>query len=177
MKKTIAIITTVLVMVCLSTVNAHADRKTMEGFMIGTGVAILGAAIINAMHDDSSTSVTYHYQQHYSNPPQHRYRHQGGHHPKMNHHGRHHHKMRRHDKRRHKMKHHGKHHRRHHHKQCNSRPGGYWEVKKRWMAPVYETRWNPGHYNRRGVWVEGRHVKIMVADGYWEKVKIWVSRH
>lgn len=171
MKKTIAITTTVLVMVCLSTVNAHADRKTMEGFMIGTGVAILGAAIINAIHDDSPPSMTYHRPHH--RPPHYN----PGHHPKYNHQGGRHHKMKHHDKQRHKMKHHGRHHRKHGHKQCNTRPGGYWDVKKRWVAPIYETRWNPGHYNRRGVWVEGRHMRFMVADGYWKEVRIWVSRH
>ena len=52
MKQIITITTAVILLICFSTVQAHADRKTMEGFMLGTGVAILGAAIISGINND-----------------------------------------------------------------------------------------------------------------------------
>ena len=87
MKKIIAITTTVLLLFCFSTVSAHADRKTMEGFMIGTGVAILGAAIIHGIHNDSR----YYYDRSYSSHNRHyhaEYRrgHKNRHHRKYKHH-------------------------------------------------------------------------------------------
>ena len=53
-------------------------------------------------------------------------------------------------------------------------PAGHWEIERIWVEPVYETRWNPGHYNRKGYWVNGRHEKFRVQDGYWEKRRVWV---
>lgn len=54
------------------------------------------------------------------------------------------------------------------------RPAGRWEIERIWMEPVYETRWNPGHYNRKGHWVSGRHEKFRIQDGYWEERRVWV---
>lgn len=62
MQKIIAITTTVLLLICFSTLSAQADRKTMEGFILGTGVTILGTAIINGINKNSSP----HYAQHYN---------------------------------------------------------------------------------------------------------------
>ncbi len=84
MKKLITMMTTVLFLICFSTVSARADRKTMEGFMLGTGVAILGAAIINSMNDNDRP----HYSRHHSPPPQVYIEYRDGHHDR--HHGRHH---------------------------------------------------------------------------------------
>jgi hypothetical protein len=42
-----------------------------------------------------------------------------------------------------------------------------WEIQRIWVEPVFETRWHPGHHNRKGHWVGGRHEKIKVRDGYW----------
>lgn len=53
-------------------------------------------------------------------------------------------------------------------------PAGRWEIERIWVEPAYETRWNPGHYNRKGYWVNGRHEKFKVQDGYWEKRRVWV---
>ena len=66
MNKIITITTTVLFLICFSMVPARADRKTMEGFMLGTGVAILGAAIINGMHDNDRPRYS---NRHHSPPP------------------------------------------------------------------------------------------------------------
>ena len=144
MQKIIAITTAVLLLICFSTVSAHADRKTMEGIMIGTGVAILGAAIINGINQDSrprySSSHSRHSRYYYAG---HRHDYRNKHHRKYRHH---------------------------------NRPRGYWEIERIWIEPVYEKKWNPGHYNRRGDWINGRLEKFMIKDGHWQEEKIWV-RH
>ena len=53
---------------------------------------------------------------------------------------------------------------------------GHWEIRKTWVAPVYERVWNPGHYNRKGRWVKGGYIRIEVEPGYWEKERVWVAR-
>jgi len=141
MQKTISIIAAVLILVCFSTVSAHADRKTMEGFMLGTGVAILGAAIIHGINKDSHPQYVSSYSTHNGhNYAKHRYRHKN----------------------------------KHHRKYCHHRPRGHWEIEKRWIEPVYETKWNPGHYNRRGEWIDGRYEKFIVTRGCWQEDKVWV---
>ncbi|NOX35882.1 MAG: hypothetical protein GXP56_19500 [Deltaproteobacteria bacterium] len=135
MKKIIAITTTVILFVCLSTVSASAGaarRHTIEGFMLGTGVAILGAAIINGINKNSNRE-NYRYAE---------------------------------IQRDHYNRRHARH--RYH------RPSGYWEIERIWVEPVYETKWNPAHYDRRGDWVSGRNEKFLVKDGYWQEEKVWV---
>ncbi len=145
MKKIIAIITTATIVICFSTVNAYADRKTMEGILIGAGVTILGAAIISEMNNGHrTTGHTSSYSRHHS-PPSSRVYVSSSRHKKFKHHKRHSHRSR-----------------------------GHWEVEKQWVEPVYERKWNPAHYNRRGEWVDGRFEKFMVQDGYWQEDKIWV---
>lgn len=39
-----------------------------------------------------------------------------------------------------------------------------------WIEPRYDDRWNPGHYNRRGRWVKGRHERVVVRQGFWKKM-------
>lgn len=146
MKKIIAITTVVLLSVCLSTTSALAGaarRHTIEGFMIGTGVAILGSAIINGINRDSRPQYTQRYSRHGE------YRHSG-----------------------YRNRHRNNYPRRFRHQ----KHGGYWEVQRIWIDPVYEKKWNPGHYNRHGEWVNGRHEKFLIANGYWQKEKLWV-RH
>ena len=46
------------------------------------------------------------------------------------------------------------------------------KIERIWVAPVYETRWNPGHYNRKGHWVGGRYETFKVRDGYWEERRV-----
>ena len=136
MKKIIAITTSVLVLTFFSTVSAHADRKTVEGFMLGTGVAILSAAIFNGIH---KTSPHQYIQKHSRSD---KYRHAGNRYDRRN------------------FRHQG--------------PRGYWQIERIWIDPVYEKKWNPAHYNRRGEWVNGRHEKFLVQNGYWQEEKIWV---
>jgi len=141
MQKTISIITAALILVCFSTVSAHADRKTMEGFMLGTGVAILGAAIIHGINKDSHPQYASSYSTHNDhNYAKHRYGHKN----------------------------------KHHRKYCQHRPRGHWEIEKRWIEPVYEIKWNPGHYNRRGEWIDGRDERFIVTKGCWQEDKVWV---
>lgn len=141
MKKIIAITTAVLVCTFFSTASAHADRKTVEGFMLGTGIAILGAAIFNGIHKDS--------------PPQYA--------PDHSRHDKNRHAGYRYDNRR-------KHHREYRHQG----PRGYWKIERIWVDPVYEKRWNPGHYNPNGEWINGRYQRFMVQDGFWQEEKTWV---
>jgi len=146
MKKIIAITIVVLLSVCLSTTSALAGaarRHTIEGFMIGTGVAILGSAIINGINRDSRPQYTQRYSRHDE------YRDSGYRNRHRNNYPR---------------------------KYRQPNHGGYWEVQKIWIDPVYEKKWNPGHYNRHGKWVYGRHEKFLIANGYWQKEKLWV-RH
>ncbi len=142
MKKTISITVSVLMLICLSTVSAHADRKTMEGFLIGTGVAILGTAIYQGMKQNSSPQPQYSGNHHHDDE----YQYAGY---------------------RHGRKH--KHFRKHHH-----RPRGHWEIERIWIEPVYEKKWNPGHYNRHGDWVSGRYERFIVQEGYYKEEKVWV---
>jgi len=152
MNKIITIITTVLFLVCFSAVPARADRKTMEGFMLGTGVAILGAAIINGMNDNDGPR----YSRHHSPPPPDVYHieFRGGHDGRYD---------RRHDRR---------HDRRDHH----YGPDGRWEMVRVWVEPVYERRWNPAHYNHRGEWVDGRYESFQITGGYYQDQRVWVGR-
>ncbi len=54
---------------------------------------------------------------------------------------------------------------------------GHWEVKRRWVEPEYEERWNPGHYSKKGKWKRGRYQQFVVREGYWVEKKVWVCRY
>jgi len=142
MKKLITILTVVVLVTGLTAASSYAGaarRHTIEGIMIGTGVAILGAAIYNGMNND---------RRHTTYAPAYDYNYKPRHHKRRHHHRRH--------------VHHG--------------PWGHWEIEKYWVEPIYETRWNPGHYNRHGDWITGQYQKFCVRQGYWDKRKVWV-RH
>jgi hypothetical protein len=49
-------------------------------------------------------------------------------------------------------------------------------VRKEWVQPTYKRVWNPGHYARRGEWIEGQWIEIVDRPGYWTEVRVWVSR-
>lgn len=132
MKKTISIAAASFLILGLSTSFAQAGaarRHTIEGFLLGTGVTLLGTAIVQSMNRPAPVRID-------TSPPHHEYRHTAKKYRK-----------------------------------------GHLEVRKIWVDPVYETRWNPGHYNKRGHWVSGRHQEFLVAEGYWEKVRVWVRPH
>ena len=144
MKKTLTTITIAVLAIMFTTAPARADRKTMEGFLLGTGVTLLGAAIIHEINRDDKPAyqaAVYNSRQSCDRPVY---------------------------KKHHPGKHRGwkkKHHR---------GPRGHWEVDRVWIDPVYERKWNPGHYNRRGEWVNGRYEKFKVASGYWKEERSWV---
>jgi len=121
--------------------NQKILLRIMRQSTIGTGVAILGAAIINGINHDSRPS----YNRHYSRHSRHHY---AGYRQEYKN--------------------------RHHKKYKSHRPGGYWEVERIWVEPVYEKKWNPGHYNRRGNWISGRYENFLVQDGYFQEEKVWV---
>lgn len=54
----------------------------------------------------------------------------------------------------------------------DKRAAGHWRIERIWVGPVYDTRWNPGHYNRKGHWVGGRYETFKVRDGYWEERRV-----
>ena len=144
MKKIISITASALLLICFSTLSAHAGaarRHTIEGFMLGTGVAILTAAIFNGTHQQPRPAYTGNNNSQDSGCyPEYRYSYKTKPHRKYRHHG----------------------------------PRGHWEVDRIWVEPVYETKWNPGHYNRGGDWVSGRQERFLVKDGYWQEEKVWV---
>ncbi len=150
MKELITMTTTVLFLICFSTASARADRKTMEGFMLGTGVAILGAAIINGMNDNDRPR----YSRHHSPPPEVYIEYRGGYNDRRG-------------DRHHEDRHWGHHY---------DRPNGHWEIVRVWVEPVCERRWNPAHYNHRGEWVEGRYENFEISGGYYQDQKVWVGR-
>lgn len=52
---------------------------------------------------------------------------------------------------------------------------GHWEWQKTWVAPTYESVWNPGHYDRRGRWVQGHWIEVKTSDGYWTQERVWIA--
>lgn len=135
MKILMSMMTAVVMLICLSTAPAHADRKTMEGVLLGVGAAVLGTAIYQGLNQSSGYRAP---RQHHVTPVYGR----GS--------------------------------------QCRNdprharQPVERWEIQRIWVDPVYETRWNPGHYNRKGHWVSGRYETFQVQDGYWEQRRVRV---
>ena len=135
MNRHISLTTIAILFLIFSTNPAHAGaarRHTIEGFILGTGVTLLGTAIIQNMNKPSVV-----YKDHGSTNR---------------------HRPARYDKKRHDR--YGK--------------KGHWKTREMWVPGEYETRWNPGHYNRKGQWKGGRHEEFMTAQGYWTKQRIWV---
>ncbi|MCF6246418.1 MAG: hypothetical protein L3J69_03555 [Desulfobacula sp.] len=145
MKQIIAITTGLLMIMGIISVSAaHAGaarRHTIEGFVLGTGVALLGTAIFQEMNKDAAPRPAYtrHWPDRYEEEgfKQYKYR---------------------------------------HHRKYAERTRGHWESERVWIAPVYEKRWNPGHYNRTGTWMSGRYENFVIEQGHWAKNKVWV-RH
>jgi hypothetical protein len=123
-------------------------KKHLEGVLIASNPAILGAAIINQLHNDLPRIHVY--------EPRHdnkRYR-------------------------RHYRRHNSRNHYRYssnRHRYMESE--GHWRIKRRWIPEEYEERWNPGHYNKRGRWVPGRYKRFVVREGYWVEKRIWISHY
>jgi hypothetical protein len=56
MKTLISITTAVVMLICLSSAPARADRKTTEGFLLGVGAVVLGTAIYQGLNQSSGYS-------------------------------------------------------------------------------------------------------------------------
>lgn len=54
---------------------------------------------------------------------------------------------------------------------------GHWEWQKTWVPPTYEKVWNPGHYNRKGGWIQGHWVEVKTAEGHWIKERVWIAHN
>ncbi len=63
----------------------------------------------------------------------------------------------------------------HRHRGPVHKASGYWKTEKIWLPGETETRWNPGHYNEDGRWIEGRYQEFEISGGHWETRKVWVS--
>ena len=147
MKKIITITTLVILLACFSTVSAHAGSARRHTL---EGVMIgNGAAILGAaIISEIDRDSKPHYAENYGKP------------------GKNHHAAYRYDQNKRGYK-----------NFKHSRPRGHWIVEKIWIDPVYRTKWNPGHYNRKGKWVRGRYENFLVKKGYYQKEKMWVRRH
>ncbi|WP_153307449.1 hypothetical protein [Desulfospira joergensenii] len=135
--KKFTIMTIALVIISLvwgSAAHAGAARRhTIEGFMLGTGAAILGTIIYKGMNREPERAA-WNSRRHHRHAP---------------------------------------------YRSCRKGPGhnrGHWETGRIWIEPVYQVRWNPGHYTPRGRWVSGRNEKFIVQEGYWQEKRVWV-RH
>lgn len=77
MKKFIIAITAVIFIISVSAVSASAGSKKhhLEGFIIGTGVAILGAALINELNNDRPRVVIHEPAPHWKHHKRHHRKH------------------------------------------------------------------------------------------------------
>ena len=151
MKKTIITILAITFIIGVTTASSQAGsskRDRLKGFIIGSHVGFLGATIINQIHHDRQKA--------YAPEPRHNRK----------------------DKKHYRSSHNRKdkqHYRSSHRRQYRSI--GHWEMKRKWVSEQYEERWNPGHYNKKGVWKSGRYQRIVVREGYWKEKRIWVARY
>lgn len=144
----------ILVFLCSQASAGSSSRRRLEGFLIGSGVTILGAAMFGLLKNDAPPDKDeyrqnpgrHHGEKRFANerlssfytPPRpvHRNRPEpvyAGYYtaPPVNDHRR--------------------------------------QKKRIWVDPVYEEIAVPGYYNKRQQWVEGYHEKIIVKQGYWKK--------
>ncbi len=150
MKKITALTLTLILIACFSTPSADAGaarRHTIEGFILGTGAVIIGTAIIHGLNKDQQPSLNRQPSRKYK--PSHNYS-----------------RQRKHQSYRHHRRY-AKH---------SAPPRGHWKIREVWIADKYKERWNPGHYNPRGTWVEGRYTDFLVRKGHWQTQKIWIPR-
>ena len=153
MKKWMILLLVPLIMMPLTVSRSHADPRhdqLIKGMIIGTGAALLGAALIQEIHHDGRNRLPargysghpgrYPGEPHHRNkgPSPHEYRRGMGHY-----HG--------------GPPHMGK----------NAFP--FMTV---WVPPLFDTQWVPGHVNRRGFWVKGHYKKNLVRKGYWDKRRV-----
>ena len=159
MKK--SIITTLMAIALLMQIGtapaAHAgkkERRLLQGAIIGTGAVILGTAIASGLNDHDNRNGVYKRPGHHHSPKEYVQPYRKPHWKDREGHQR----------------------RPHHIEPINHPKRGHWRINKVWIEPKYAKRWNPGHYNKRGHWVDGKYQNIIVCEGHWEKKRVWVSR-
>ena len=59
-------------------------------------------------------------------------------------------------------------------KQIKHHRHGHWKIQQIWIEPVYEEKWNPGHYNPRGKWICGRYEHFLMQKGYYQEKRVWI---
>lgn len=52
---------------------------------------------------------------------------------------------------------------------------GHWAWQEIWVPPTTQRVWNPGHYNRRGNWVNGDWIEIVTRKGHWSRQRVWIA--
>jgi hypothetical protein len=50
----------------------------------------------------------------------------------------------------------------------DTRKGSPVRGHRSWVNPRYEQRWNPGHYNRRGHWINGQYERVPAGQKFSE---------
>ena len=159
MKKTLSIFLAAALLISFSFSQAKADpgkNHVLETVIIGTGVALLGAALI---HDSGNHNRDRHYAHNYyekKTPPAH------------------HRRLQRHDVEPRGRQYNGSPYPAQRRKAFTPhKTQGRWMMQKVWVSPKYETRWVPGHLNKHNRWIKGHRAQVMVERGYWEKKRVW----
>ena len=159
MKKTLNIFLIAALLIPFTFSPASAGPRNnhlLETFIIGTGVAILGTALIHEVQHNNRRNDYAH--NNYSSrkypkypgwqktqPIQPRgYRHQEPRHPEKR------------------------------HAWNGHKSRGNWVIEKMWITPIYENRWVPGHHKKQGRWMKGRYRQVIAQKGYWEKRRVWI---
>lgn len=52
-------------------------------------------------------------------------------------------------------------------------PPKHHRSRKVWVPPQFERTWNPGHYDRHGMWRSGEWITIKIQSGYWKLKRRW----
>ncbi|MBF0573602.1 MAG: hypothetical protein HQK69_07570 [Desulfamplus sp.] len=139
---------------CVNAGHRHGRvNNFVEGAIIGAGAAILGAAIINEINSPPRNNYIYvdreTRQDRYEERERRRREHFYDRHDRFDRHDR--------------------------YDRFDRRDRGYWSVERVWVPPIYKQRWIPGHYSRRGHWIQGGYDTVIIREGYWETKRIWVS--
>jgi len=164
MKKTLNIflIATLLIPFAFSPASAGPRNKhLLETVIIGTGVAILGTALIHEVQHNNRKNNYAHNNYNSRKHPKHS-RHPGWQKPQPTHPWGYRHQDQRHPEKQRAWNRHKSRRR--------------WAIEKVWVAPIYENRWVPGHHRKHGRWIKGRYRQVIARKGYWEKRWVRIRR-
>ncbi len=148
MKKTLNIFLIAALLIPFTFSPASAGPRNnhlLETVIIGTGVAILGTALIYEVHHNNRENDYAHNNYNSRKHP----KHPGWQKPRPIH-------------------------PRKDHALNSYKARGGWVIEKVWITPIYENIWVPGHHKKHGRWIKGRYRQVIVRKGYWEKRRVWV---